>query len=744
MGKSIGIDLGTTNSVVGVRKVCTEILLNAEGKELTPSCVGFQKELKQKKIIVGSPALDFLIQDPVNTIVSVKRLMGRNYADPEVQRMVSERRYAYSICPLSRGTENSVAVKLGGEEYTPEQISAKILEKLKVDAEARLGECAQAAVVTVPAYFNDKQKHATRVAAELAGFTLLRLLPEPTAAAIAFGIDEMMKEEAKTVLVYDFGGGTFDISVLTMTNGHFIEQGKGGDMWLGGDDIDRLIVEFVYRQVEKETRLKDLASLALTLKARERYRFLGELKRKAEEAKIELSHKEVANIEILGLLRDPRGATIDVDVTLTRKELEKLISPMVDRSLQLVLKVLEEIHFEPSLIDCVLLVGGCSSIPLVQQRVRQVFGSEKVRVHPRPMLAVAEGAAILAVRLSDKAETVMGEILHTTSHDYYLELAGGKQHLLVPKNTPLPHQTEGVFRLVDKEQRLAHFQFSNRVNETFEPIGDLWLSYEEEADEEGAKELTEVVLSFEIDENNLIRVRAQLKDRPEIEVTRTLSRGNIDETLYRKLEQGIRVVNEGRGNRYVAQDYMKAGVGIAKEIHHVIDPASHTVNEERVARVEKKQLTADELARQEESTWCRLYYAQELLRNFSELLDKKGKEAIWREVEYTQGKIEEGMSVGEITAALKRLNGSLDKHSKTAGMLMNIENAAHLADTTDPARARVLRSCVNRMAGALKNGDTEGMKNAMSEALPLTYGVLADYARTKFHIHKELTHATTL
>lgn len=744
MGKSIGIDLGTTNSVVGVRKVCTEILLNSEGKELTPSCVGFQKgPLQQKKIIVGSPALDFLLQDPVNTIVSVKRLMGRNHADPEVQRMISERRYAYSICPLSRGTENSVAVKLGGEEYTPEQISAKILEKLKVDAEARLGESTQSAVVTVPAYFNDKQKHATRVATELAGFHLLRLLPEPTAAAIAFGIDEMMKDEAKTVLVYDFGGGTFDISVLTMTNGHFLEQGKGGDMWLGGDDIDRLIVEFVCRQVEKKAKLRDLASLVAALKPRERYRFQGELKRKAEQAKIELSHKEVAYIEILGLLRDSRGVIIDVDVTMTRKEFEKLVSPMIDRSLQLALKVLEEIHFEPALIDCVLLVGGCSSIPLVQQRVRQVFGSEKVRVHPRPMLAVAEGAAILALRLSDKAETVMGEILHTTSHDYYLELAGSKQHLLVPKNTPLPHQTEGVFRLVDKEQRLAHFRFSNLVNETFEPIGDLWLSYEQEEDEKEGKELAEVLLSFEIDENNLIRVRAQLKNNPEIEVTRTLSRGHIDETLYRKLEQGVRVVNEANCGRYAAVDYMRAGVGIAKEIHHVIDPASHTVNEERVARVERKQLTADELAKQEQSTWCRLHYAQSLLRHFSELLDKKGKEAIQREVEYAQGKIEEGMSAGEITAALKRLSGSLDKHSEMAGTLMKIEDAAHLADATDPARARVLRSCVNRMAGAMKNGDRIGMKNAMSEALPLAYGVLEDYARTKFYIHKELTSATT-
>ncbi|MBF0204846.1 MAG: Hsp70 family protein, partial [Desulfamplus sp.] len=295
MAKSIGIDLGTTNSVAAVKKVHTEIIKNAEGDLLTPSCVTLQskkgliKFISKENFVVGRHAVEWMKQDPANTVTAVKRLMGRSINDPEVQKIISDRRHLNTITTHSRGTENSLAIVLGKKEYTPEQISAKILEKIHVDAENSLGDTIEYAVITVPAYFNDKQKHATRNAAALAGIKVQRLLPEPTAAAISFGVDNIGKEDAKTVLVFDFGGGTFDLSVLTISGGQFIEQGKGGNMWLGGEDIDQKIIDHVLQETAKEYEIEDIHSFIDGQDAAVRNRFSAELKHAVEKAKIDLS-----------------------------------------------------------------------------------------------------------------------------------------------------------------------------------------------------------------------------------------------------------------------------------------------------------------------------------------------------------------------------------------------------------------------------------------------------------------------
>ena len=477
MSKAIGIDLGTTNSAAALKRLETEIIPNREGDPLTPSVVSCQAETglfrNKRKFIVGKHALDWMAQDPENTILSIKRLMGRNFTDQEVQRLIQEKRFAYTVKRLSKGSEHSVAIVLGDEEYTPEQISAKILAKIKADTERRLKETAEYAVVTVPAYFNDKQKHATRMAAALAGLKVQRLLPEPTAAAISFGVDALTEGEAQTILVFDLGGGTFDIAVLTIAEGQFIEQGKGGDMWMGGDDIDSLITRYVYNETETEHDIDNLAELIEQLPAADKNRFLSDLKRKVEAAKIQLSTHDRAVIEILGLLQDEDGDILDIDVELTRTQFESLLLPFVERAVELTLQVINDIHFDLDLIDKVVMVGGSSSIPLVIRKMQEVFGEQRVLVHPRPMLAIAEGAAVLAHRLSETyecpacgqtvaqtdptcgacqfdltanlAKTGVVDIVHTVSHDYYLALEDGNGYRLVEQNTPLPFKTQAAF-----------------------------------------------------------------------------------------------------------------------------------------------------------------------------------------------------------------------------------------------------------------------------------------------------------
>ncbi|HKI49980.1 MAG TPA: Hsp70 family protein, partial [Desulfobacteria bacterium] len=281
MSRSIGIDLGTTNSVAAIKKVQVEILKNAEGDYLTPSCVTIRKKnrlFSKEVFVVGKDALEWMKQSPENTVQAVKRLMGRSISNFEIEKIIEEKRVTYRIGPHTKGTENKLSILLGGKEFSPEEISAEILKKVRLDAEASLGGEVAHAVITVPAYFNDKQKHATRMAAAMAGLKVRRLLPEPTAAAISFGVDNIKGDDAKTVLVFDFGGGTFDLSVLTISGGQFIEQGKGGDMWLGGEDIDRLLADYVLAEVAREYDISDMETFMEAQTSKQRNRFRGELK----------------------------------------------------------------------------------------------------------------------------------------------------------------------------------------------------------------------------------------------------------------------------------------------------------------------------------------------------------------------------------------------------------------------------------------------------------------------------------
>jgi len=459
MKKAIGIDLGTTNSVVAFKDTAVKIIRNKENEELTRSCVG----LRKGELLVGRNAYQLLTADPINTILSVKRLMGGAIKDKMVQDMIHSPYYKFGITSLKSGTDDAVAVVLGGKQYTPEQISAEILKKLKEDAEEKLGDEVTHAVITVPAYFTEKQKNATLRAAEIAGLKVQQLLAEPTAAAISYGIDNMKAGDSTSVLIYDFGGGTFDLSILTIVDGRYIEGGKGGDRWLGGDDIDKALQEFILKKFEStnNSNIKNVKQLVENLSQKKKWNFEGLLRMKTEEKKIELSSSKTANIFIDNLLEDENGDSVDIDIDLTREEFESIAKPFIERSIELIGTLFKEVGYDISMIDKILLVGGTSCIPLVKQMLSEKFGAGKIKVSEKPMLAIAEGAAILSNRLDDnyikptEEEPQLEEILHCTSHKYFVALKDGEFGEIINRQESLPHNVSRAFKTTMNNQKIV-------------------------------------------------------------------------------------------------------------------------------------------------------------------------------------------------------------------------------------------------------------------------------------------------
>ncbi len=577
MGKAIGIDLGTTNSVGAFKLAEVEVVTANDNtppdRKLTRSVVAYE----QDKLLVGDQAYNQLRADPENVIISIKRLIGRGFGDPAVQKQKSE--LGYKIAQSSQGTDNSIAVWLGGKEYLPEDISAEILKKVVRNSQAyrqgigKVNEVIDQAVITIPAYFNDKQRHATRTAVLKAGLTLLELLPEPTAAAISYGFSPT-SEDVKTILVYDFGGGTFDASLITAAGTSFIEQGKAGDLWLGGDDIDTQIIKFVKAQVAQEEQISDIDGLIAKMPYYQRVRFNADLKMAVERAKVELSSSPVAQISPATQLIDELGIAIPIEVKITRSSFEAMINDLVDRSIQICRQALQDAEYDLEMVDIVLLVGGSSQIPLVQRKVKEAFGADKVVLHPRPMYAVAEGAAIVASGQTDKVTTV--------SRDYFIKLVG-EQYKVISRNEILPVTTSHTFKTVADGQRLVHFQFFNadQVKQnldgvyTEESIGDMWLGLNQ-AYPRG----TEILVNLELDEKNGdLRMTATLKNDPSQKVSCTFSRGRSDEKIYRELEKSIAEINNQGLTDMGIEEALKLVVPVVQLTNQIIDPKTE---EERV------------------------------------------------------------------------------------------------------------------------------------------------------------------
>lgn len=464
MGKAIGIDLGTTNSVVAYKDTAVKVIqTGANNEDLCRSCVALDKS---GQFLVGNAVYKNWKRYSPNIVVSVKRLMGTGFSDPRVQKMRADSNaYPYGIKKPSGGTEEAVAIILRGKEYSPEQISGEILKALKNDANTKLGDVTHA-VITVPAYFTEKQKTATKKAAELAGLHVQRLLAEPTAAAISYGFDQMMPGESKQVLVYDFGGGTFDLSILMAVDGQFIESGSGGDRWLGGDDIDRLLSDYVCKEIEKRDGFS-LSELLEEKTEKEKSEFIGGLKAGIEEAKKSLSQVENATIFFSDFLENEDGDPVE-DFVVSRTTFESLIAPLIKRTIDLIDELLEKTGIPMETIDNILLVGGSSCIPLVRKMLSDKYGNNKVLSSEKPMLAIAEGAAILAQSLpsdeeamatssAEPAENQIGVVL-TTKHQTFIQLenpdGSHRMEKIIDSQEVLPFEANKKFRTISNNQKL--------------------------------------------------------------------------------------------------------------------------------------------------------------------------------------------------------------------------------------------------------------------------------------------------
>ncbi len=488
MGKIVGIDLGTTNSVVAVLEGGEPVVIpTAEGGRLCPSVVAFTKTGER---LVGQPARRQAIINPENTIFSIKRLMGRRYDDPEVEK-------ARQILPykIVRGPQDDarVYIPVTGKEYTPQEISAMILRKLKQDAEAYLGEEVTQAVITVPAYFNDSQRQATKDAGKIAGLEVLRIINEPTAASLAYGLD---KEGAETILVFDLGGGTFDVSILEVGEGVVEVKATSGDTFLGGDDWDQRIIDYVADEFKKEYGI-DL---------REDRQALQRLKEAAEKAKIELSSMLETEINLPFITADASGPK-HLQTKLTRAKLEQLTEDLVQRCRGPFEQALKDAKLTAKDLDAVVLVGGATRMPMIQDLVRELTGKEPHKgVNPDEVVAV--GAAIQAGVLAGEVKDVV--LLDVTPLTLGVETLGGVMTPLIPRNTTIPVRKSEIFTTAEDGQTVVTIH----VLQGERPMAADNISlgrFNLEGIPPAPRGVPQIEVTFDIDANGILNVSAKDK-----------------------------------------------------------------------------------------------------------------------------------------------------------------------------------------------------------------------------------------
>lgn len=575
-GKIIGIDLGTTNSAVAVMEGGKPtVIATSEGRNTYPSIVAF----KGSEIIVGDPAKRQMVLNPKKTVNSVKRFMGRKFSDPAVKEAIKH--VAYTV---AEGKDGMAVVSIDDKKYTPQEISAQILSKAKRDAESYLGTEVKRAVITVPAYFDDSQRQATKQAGEIAGLTVERIVNEPTAAALAYGLD---KKGNSTIAVYDLGGGTFDISILEIGDGVFEVKATNGDTFLGGDDFDNAIIDWILSEFKKESG-KDLSKDPQALQR---------IKDAAEKAKIELSSAQSSEINQPFITQGEDGP-LHLTMTLTRAKLEELVDHLIKRSFEPVKKALADAKIKPSDVADVVMVGGMTRMPRVVEEVKKFFGKQPHQgVNPDEVVAV--GAAVQAGVIGGDVKDVV--LLDVTPLTLGLETLGGVRTALIERNTTIPTSKSQVFSTAADNQTQVEInvlQGEREMAADNRSLGRFVLDGIPPA----PRGVPQVEVTFDIDSNGILHVTAKEKNTGKEQKISIQNSTNLSEEEVEKMKADAeKHAEEDKRKRELIEARNHAN-SVAFEIEKQLKDYGDKLEAKDKADIEENVKKLKELAAQESAT----------------------------------------------------------------------------------------------------------------------------------------------